>query len=171
MAPVRIKNKRLPLCEFCDRKPRLRTCVLCEENVVRLCCAGVLQGVTECVCTSCFVSVPRAWYRASHLVRSTKRGTGLSLKGRIDERQEHLDAFIDLVWCPSSNGSWIRSDEACHHLSAIHCSDRPIAPLAFHTQRSSDRYSRFARSFHHRHAKMFSFVFKLMCFLLQKQVH
>ena len=97
MAPVKIKNKPLPLCEFCNRKTRLRTCVLCEENVVRLCCAGVLQGVTECVCTSCFVSVPRAWYKASHLVRSHKKGTGQSLTGRIYDRIEYLDTFIDEV--------------------------------------------------------------------------
>ena len=75
----------------------MRTCVLCEENVVRLCCAGVLQGVTECVCTSCFVSVPRAWYKASHLVRSYKKGTGLSLTGRIYERNQYLERFIDEV--------------------------------------------------------------------------
>ena len=75
----------------------MRTCVLCEENVVRLCCAGVLQGVTECVCKSCFVHVPRAWYKASHLVRSHKKGTGLSLTGRIHDRNEWIETLIDDV--------------------------------------------------------------------------
>ena len=100
MAPVKIKNKPLPRCEFCNRKTRVRTCVLCEENVVRLCCAGVLQGVTECVCTSCFVSVPRAWYKSSHIVRFGQPradGQNRSLTGRIRERIDDLEALLDLV--------------------------------------------------------------------------
>ena len=100
MAPVKIENKPLVLCEFCNRTPRVRTCVLCEENVVRLCCAGVLQGVTECVCTSCFVSVPRAWYKCSHIVcvgQPRADGQNRSLTGRIHDRNEWIEKFIDEV--------------------------------------------------------------------------
>ena len=100
MAPVRLVNKPILRCEFCNRKTRLCTCVLCNEYLVRLCCAGVEQGVTECVCTSCFVNVPRAWYKSSHIVRRGQPradGQNRSLTGRIRERIDDLEALLDLV--------------------------------------------------------------------------
>ena len=106
MAPVRIGNKPFGRCESCNHYERTCTCKLCNVAVVRLCCAGVHEGVTECVCTSCFVSVPRAWYKCSHIVRKrasvdiyqNKKVSAISLTMRVREQNEHIDATIALLF-------------------------------------------------------------------------